>query len=429
MKKLIDWMEKYFVPFAGKLGGQKHLSAVRDGFVVIMPLIILGSFGVLFNWLQFTPDAATCPYQTFMKSTFGDNWQMFGSILVNVSFGIMSLLACASIAYSFGRMNGDNPLANTVVAVASLLALTNFANGGIPLAWLGARGLFLAIFVALISSELFTRLSKSDKLVIKMPEGVPPAVSKSFASMLPSFIVIGLFAGLKILSIHYGIEDIHQMLFDVIQKPLLKLSNTIGAAILIVFLNSLLWSFGLHGSNILAPITGSLFLPASQANLEAYQAGQVVPNVVTLQFFETFVFMGGAGATICLIVAILMFAKKKEHKVIGKIGTAPGIFNINEPLMFGLPIVLNPIFIIPFIITPVVLAIVTYFAISSGMVPKTIAIVPWTMPPIFSGYLATGSIRGSILQMINITIGVLIYTPFLIMSARQKMASEDVVEV
>ncbi len=416
MKKFMDWMEKHFVPLAGRVGTQKHLSAIRDGFVVVMPLIILGSFGVLINYLQFTSDAATDPYQTFMAGLLGPNWQMLGNILSNVSFGVLSLLVCASVAYNFGKQNGKDPIATAIVALASLLAVTNMVNGGIPLAWLGARGLFVSIFVALGSADLFNRLLGNEKLIIKMPDGVPPAVARSFAALLPSFIVVVLFGLIKVTTLKFGIEDIHLSIYNMIQGPLGGLSNTVGAAVLLVFLNSLLWSFGLHGSNILAPITGSLFLPASEANLAAFQAGLTPPNVVTLQFFETFIFMGGSGATICLVLAILAFSKKKEQKMIAKLGSAPGIFNINEPIMFGLPIVLNPIFIIPFVLTPVVLTFITYFAISTGLVPKTIAIVPWTMPPVFSGYLATGSIRGSLLQIVNIATGIFIYLPFLLMS-------------
>lgn len=412
MKGFIAWMEKYFVPIAAKVGSQKHLVAIRDGFVVIMPLIILGSFGVLINYMQFSSDVATCPYQNFMARTFGKNWQMFGTLLSTATFGMLSLIVTASVAYNYGKRY-DNGIASAVVAIVSLFAVTNVVDGGLPLSWMGARGLFVAIFVSLVSSEVFNRLMGNKRLLIKMPEGVPPAVAKSFASLLPSFIVVILFALLKVITVKFGISDIHQLIYDGIQGPLSGLSNTVGAAAFLVFLNSLLWSFGLHGANILSPVMGSLFLPASEANLAAYQAGVTAPNVVTLQFFETFVYIGGAGATFCLVLALLAFAKKPEHKYIGKLAAAPGVFNINEPVMFGLPIVLNPVFIIPFIVTPIVLTFTTYFAIASGLVPKTIAIVPWTMPPIFSGYLATASIRGALLQVVNIAIGVVIYLPFI----------------
>jgi PTS system cellobiose-specific IIC component len=262
------------------------------------------------------------------------------------------------------------------------------------------------------------------RLVIKMPDGVPPAVGRSFAALLPSLIVLVIFGFLKIALVAIGIPDIHQFIFELIQKPLIGLASSLPAALLVVFLVHLLWFFGLHGTNILLPITSALFLPLMEANVKAFQAGQAAEHIVTSSFFDTFVYMGGAGTSICLLIAILIVGKREDNKAKAKLGIAPAAFNINEPVLFGMPLVLNPIYVIPFILLPVVLTITSYAAIAIGLVPKTVAIVHWTMPPIISGFLATGSVMGIVLQLINIAIGIIVYMPFVLVAEKHAREME-----
>jgi PTS system cellobiose-specific IIC component len=253
-----------------------------------------------------------------------------------------------------------------------------------------------------------------------MPEGVPPAVGRSFAALLPSLITLVLFGFFTVFLAAIGIPDLHKFIFEIIQKPLLGLASSLGAALFVVFLVHLLWFFGLHGTNILLPITSALFLPLMDANVKAFQAHQAAPNIITSSFFDTFVYMGGAGTSVCLLIAILLKGKREENKSKAKLGVGPAVFNINEPVLFGMPLVLNPIYAIPFILTPLVLTVVSYAAIASGIVPRTIAMVHWTMPPIISGFLATGSVTGIILQIVNILIGIVIYLPFMMVAEKHE---------
>lgn len=414
MKKIMEFLEKYFVPFAGKIGSQRHLVAIRDGFVAIMPLILVGSLAVLFNNLPIPG------WGDFMKGVFGENWNSFGGTLWNGTFAIMSLLVVFSISYNLAKSYDKDGLAAGVVSFGALLMLYagSAKDWALPYPYLGAQGLFVALFVSLVATEIFVKLMGSKKLVIKMPDGVPPAVGRSFAALLPSLIVLVLFGLLKIVLSTVGIPDIHQFIFELIQKPLLGLASSLPAALLVVFLVHLLWFFGLHGTNILLPITTALFLPLMEANVKSFQAGEAAQNIVTSSFFDTFVYMGGAGTSICLLIAILIVGKRQENKAKAKLGIAPAVFNINEPVLFGMPLVLNPIYAIPFILLPVVLTVISYFAMAIGIVPKTIAIVHWTMPPIISGFLATGSVMGIALQLVNIAIGILIYMPFVLVAEK-----------
>lgn len=420
MKKIIEFMEKHFVPVAAKFGSQRHLVAIRDGFVAIMPLIVLGSFAVLINNFPWTA------YQDFMKKVFGESWTSFGGNIWNGSFAIMSLLVAFTIAYSLAKSYNSNALGAGALSFGCLLMLYNGSanDWALPYAFLGAQGLFVAIFVALVSTEIFVHLLANKRLVIKMPESVPPAVSKSFAALIPGAITLIVFSLFRIFLVAVNIPDIHNTIFTVIQQPLMGLADSLGAALIIVLLVHLLWFFGLHGGNIILPVTSAIFLPLMTANIEAFQAGKEIPNVITSGFFDSFVYMGGAGTTICLLIAMFIAAKRKENRSIAKIGIAPGIFNINEPVLFGVPLVLNPIYVIPFILTPVVITIISWFCITVGLVPKTISVPTWTIPPILNGFLATGSWRGAVLNLVCIIIGVGIYLPFVFAAERYQAKTE-----
>jgi len=412
VKGLINFLEVKFVPVAAKIGAQRHLVAIRDGFVALMALLIIGSMAVLINSLPIPA------YQDFMTGVFGDTWKSFGGNLWMGSFAIMSLLVVFSIANSLAKSYDSDPLAAGIVSFASLMTVTSFGAEA-PYQWTGALGLFVSILVALLATEIFTRLLGNDKLVFKMPEGVPPAVAKSFAALLPAIITLSIFSAFKMITVAIGIENIHAFVYNTIQAPLSTVANTLPSAIFIAFVNHLLWFFGLHGSNILEPIMQSVYLPALEANALALEAGKVLPHIVTKPFFDAFVYMGGSGTTIALIIGIFIASKRKHHRSLANMSFAPGLFNINEPMMFGFPIVLNPVLIIPFILTPVTLTIFSYLMTAAGVVPKTVALIPWTTPPIIGGWLATGGHpMGAILPIINIAIAVVMYMPFIIMLER-----------
>lgn len=418
MNRFIEFMEKYFVPFASKVGSQRHLVAIRDGFVIIMPLMILGSMAVLINNLPI--DA----YQDFLTSLFGgDIWKNFGGNLWEGTFQVISLLSAFTIAYQLARSYNKDALSAGIVSVAALIILMEpISEGtGLPIMWAGAQGLFIAIITALVSTEIFVRLLGNKRLIIKMPDGVPPAVAKSFSSLFPSMITLSVFALFEVLMLAANIPDIHQSFYELIQAPISNLSNTLFAAILIALLIHFLWFFGLHGSNMMEPIMQAVYLPAIEANAAAYKAGEAIPYIVTKPFFDAFMYLGGTGATLALITAVFIAGRRHKHYYsISKMSTAPGLFNINEPILFGFPIVLNPILFIPFIVTPVVLTVISYTAISIGLVPETIAFIPWTTPPVIGGFLATGSWKGAALAIFNFVIAVVMYLPFIRIAVRMQ---------
>lgn len=415
MKKFFDWMEEHFVPIAAKIGSQRHLVAIRDGFASITPIIMAGAFAVLFNNLGWEP------YQNFMNWLLPANWKDFGGGVWNGTFAIMSLLIVFTISYHLAKSYEKDGLSAGIVSLAALLILYKpTKDGALSMDFLGGQGLFVALIVALIATEIFVKLVGNPKLIIKMPEGVPPAVAKSFAALLPSIIVLAITAAVKQIFAAIGVADIHQALFLVIQAPLQGVMGSLGGLLVLVLVQQFLWFFGLHGSNILAPIINAVLLPLTEANVRAFKNGVNPEHIINSQFLDSYVNMGGSGATIALLIAIFIIGKKsKTQKTIANLSIAPGMFNINEPVIFGLPIILNPIYFIPFILAPLASGIIAYVLTFIGFAPKVVVMAHWTTPPILGAIISTNSIRGGITALICMAVSIIIYMPFVHMATKK----------
>ncbi|WP_297436024.1 PTS sugar transporter subunit IIC [uncultured Clostridium sp.] len=417
MQKFFDLMEKYFVPHAAKIGSQRHLVAIRDGFVTISPIIMAGAFATLLNNIGFEW------YQNFMNSILPANWKDFGGAISAGSLAIMAVLASCTIAYHLAKGYGKDGLGAAMLSLAcNMLLFAPTANGNLPMTYLGGSGLFVAITVALLATEIFVKLSSSSKFIVKMPEGVPPAVAKSFAALIPTIMIIAITAMVKYLFTNVGVTDIHEALFNIIQSPLQHVIGSVWGMIALVLIQQLLWFFGLHGSNILAPIIGAVLLPLTQANMTAALAGEAPLHIINSQFLDSFVNMGGSGTTIALILAIYIGGRKsKTQMMIAKLGTAPGMFNINEPVIFGMPLVLNPMYFIPFVMAPLVSGLIAYFATVAGIMPIVTIQASWTTPPVLGAILSTNSIMGGVVAVFCIIVSIFIYLPFVKMAAKQEV--------
>jgi PTS system cellobiose-specific IIC component len=423
MNKFFEWMEEHFVPAASKIGSQRHLVAIRDGFATITPIIMAGAFAVLFNNLGFEW------YQNFMNWLLPASWKDWGGAIWNGSFGMMSIFVVFTISYHLARSYDKDGLAAGIVSTAAAFILyAQTKDGTLPMTFLGSQGLFIAIIVALVATEIFVKLIGNPRLVIKMPEGVPPAVSKSFAALVPSIIILAISAGVKELFIFIGVPDIHQALFFTLQKPLQGIAGSLGGVLVIVLLVHILWFFGLHGSNILAPVINALLLPLLLANTDAIKNGLQPENILNSQFLDSYVNMGGAGTSIALLIAIFILGKKSgaQQRAIAGLGLAPGCFNINEPVIFGMPIVLNPMYFVPFVLAPVVSLLIAYILTAIGFVPKVSILASWTAPPILGAIISTNSIMGGVTALICLVVSVLIYMPFVYAAGRQAVSGEEV---
>jgi len=393
---------------AGAIGSQRHLRALRDGILLSMPLIIIGSFFLILGNLPING------YTDWLAKI--ELAPVFNKI-VNGSFGLMAIIAVFGIARSLADHYEVDGVSAGVVALASFVIVTPDVvaktGSGIPYAFVGSGGLFVAILIGLISTEIF-RFFVQKNFTIKMPEGVPVAVEKSFAALIPGFMVILVWSLVYLLLGLAGVDNIHTLLTGILGKPLGALGSSLWGTLIIIALNSLFWFVGIHGANTINPVIQPIWLQNTDANRIAFQAGHALPHIVTNEFMMNFVWMGGGGTTIGLVICLWLFARSKNNKAMGSLSVAPGVFNINEPVLFGLPVVLNFKLLIPFVLTPMVTAVITYFSMATGLVAKPAGIVvPWTMPPVISGYLATGGkISGAVIQLITLALSVGIYYLF-----------------
>ncbi len=426
---MFKFLEEHFVPIAAKIGGQRHLVAIRDGFASLMPIIMAGSFAVLINALPIPG------WDKFLATTLGVQLRTMNGTIWWGSLAMLSIFITFSVAYNLAKSYDSNGLQAGLLSVASFLimipqapllglpegvtladgAVTANFWGNINVGYTGAQGMFVGMLVALVATEIFVRLSKADVLVIKMPEGVPPAVSKSFAALFPGMILLAIMAIACMLLGQAADHNIFATITKYVGAPIKSATDSLGSALAIVFLQQFLWFFGLHGPNILGGVVEPILLQLLDENMKAVASGQIPPHIITKPFLDSFVHLGGSGATITLLGALFFAGKRKQNREIAKLGVAPGLFNINEPVIFGFPIVLNPVLFVPFVFGPLVLTTIAYFATWVGLVPRTIAMVPWTFPPVIGGFVATASIQGGILALVNLIVGFVIYLPFVIM--------------
>ena len=430
---MFDKLEKMFIPLAEKIGKNKYLLSIRDGFLVSMPLLIAGSFFLLI---------ANFPipgWTDFWANIFGENWIKFMSKPTDATFAIMSIIVVMGIGYSFaGHMNVDKIFGGAISLVSFFLLMpyeiivngdllvsgTDTVVSGLPLKWVGSSGIFIGMIVAFLSVHIYSFAVKKG-WVIKMPEGVPPTVAQSFAALLPATFVIFIIFLINIGFSLTPFNNAFNFIYEMLQIPLLNLGNSLWAMVIAYIFLHMFWFFGVNGGSVVGAVYNPVLQTLSAENLEAFRNGQEIPNLISQQFQDLFATFGGAGSTLSLLIAMLLFCNSKRIKNLGKLSLLPGIFGINEPIIFGLPIVLNPIIFIPFLLVPTFNIIVSYIVMNIGLVPYPTGIpITWTTPIVISGFLSTGW-QGAILQIILLICGVFIYMPFIKMIDKQFLKEEE----
>lgn len=417
---MMQKLEKLLMPIANVLSKNKVLSAIRDGFLITVPITIVGSIFLLI---------ANFPLEGFlnlMTSIFGEGWDAYLGRVSAIAFDCVALLGVLSIGYCYSREKGlDNRIGGAVVALVCFLIITPqkafvtvegaaeaASFSGFQFTFLGTAGMFLAMIVAIVSVEIYAWAIKK-KLIIKLPDGVPPAVMESFAALIPSGIAMTIFFVVGIIFSHTSFEYAHYFIYQVLQTPLVGLGKMAGFEVIYQFLSTLFWFFGINGPAVTNTIFSPIHKVLTVENYEAAQAGLEMTNIFTSGFSDFFCNFGGGGSTLGLVIMMAFLAKSNRMKTLGKLSLPAGIFGINEPIIFGLPIVLNPLMAIPFILAPVVNTVIGYVATVIGFMPVTMGVqLPWTCPIIFSGFLVTGSVTGSIVQIVQLIVDVLIYYPF-----------------
>lgn len=412
-----DFMNEKVLPPILKFVNTKAITALRNGMLYTMPFTIVGSIFLLLS---------NFPVQTVADWVKDSGLGVYFDQAYGASFAIMSIFAVMGIAYSYVKNEGFEGLPagmiGLVVYLLTMRSTVTDAESGITIgnvidkSWTSGQGMISAILVGLFVGWGYSWFLKRD-IRIKLPEQVPANVANSFTALIPASVLI------TVAMIVYAIFDIVmkttvvEWIYDVIQSPMQGVTDSWGGALLLGFSTPFLWFFGEHGSTIVGGIMGPILQANSLANSDILNSGKELTlanggHIVTQQFYDQFINVTGAGMTIGLVMFMAVLARSAQYRQLGRLSLAPAFFGINEPIVFATPIVMNPIMVIPFILTPVVSSMITYFALYTGLVPLFTAIqVPWTTPPVISGFLISGW-QAALLQLIVLTIGFFIYFPF-----------------
>jgi cellobiose PTS system EIIC component len=417
------WFERYLVPPLGALASSVYLQAVRDAFIIFtLPLILAGSlFLIVAN--PPIPALATwiAPYQQAILVPF------------QLSFGLMALFLAFGVAYSLAQYRRTEAVQPGVLAMVLFLIasmpigdLTNLSLGEI-LPYLGGQGLLVGILIGILTTEVVRRF-RGSRFTIRLPKSVPSNVTRAFEALVPALLLITLIWALEwFVSSHTFVGSdgrLQQMTLPILLmrvfQPLVVVQDSYPAALLEIILMMLLWSVGIHGMNVVTAIALPFWLSTLTANATAGGHG-----IVTEPFFHIFAHLGGSGATWPLVIYMLR-SRSAQLRTVGKVALGPAVFNINEPVTFGVPMALNPIMMIPFVLVPVIIVTINYIAFSTGLVHVPVVLQPFTVPIGISGFVATGGdFRGSLLQFFDLAVSALLYYPFFRAWERILVAREE----
>lgn len=411
MKTLSSWFMNKFSPALMKFSNLKYLIALRDGMIITVPFTVFGSIFMII---------ANLPIEGWYDKTAAI--QPLLQAPVSITFGILALIVAIGMSYQTSKVNKIDPLTGTAVGtVAFLLCMLNNKLTIDP-GTLGSGGMFTAIIVAIISSEIMSFFIKRN-IVIKMPDSVPPAVANSFVSLVPGSAALLFFWLIRVL-FDIQINEVIQFIFS----PLVFGLNSFWGMEFVLFLTLLLWTLGIHGNNIIGAVASPVYLQFLTSNINQVSDGGLPTHITADGFLNFGMNIGGTGAILGLVICML-FAKSKQYKQLGRLGLVPSLFQISEPIMFGFPVVLNPTLVIPFILVPMILQGITYYLMKFGLIGMVIAQVPWTTPTILNGYLITGGDwRAPLWQIIQLVISVVAYWPFFKICDKQALKEEKLLE-
>lgn len=425
--RVLIFVENVVAPTAGKISAQRHINAIKDGFVSTMPFLIVGSLLLV---LASPPSTG---------NFFFDGWHGLIEIIgkdnilapFQLSMGIFALYAAFGIGFSLAEsyklraMNtGMLSMFAFLLAVAPMISIES-VGGVIPSTFLGGMGAFTAIICGLLVPEMQRLLIKYN-IRIKMPEAVPPKISASFDLLIPIVFISAIVMTINIFLGGYDLQ-IPSAIMKIFQ-PIVLASDSYIACLIAVLLVQLLWFSGIHGGSVVGGIIGPMLLINLGLNQDALAAGEPLPSIFINPVMDFFIFVGGAGGTWGLVV-LMMRSKATQLRTIGKMSFVPGTFNINEPVIFGTPIVMNPIYFIPWLLAPALNTTIVWLAFKTGFVAKIIAIPPWTMPAPIGAIIATNSGTAALVVLSSVVVSSIVFYPFLKVHERQLLAEEKAIDV
>lgn len=420
-----DKLQNVLLSISSKVETNKYLGSIKEAFTMFVPFIIVGSFGSMLNILVSGANglAQWVPWLSNLSPAF--------TAINFVTISCMSLPIAFLIGYKLAEKENLPQLESGLIGLLSYLAvcpntISTVVEGlknpvvvnGLGAGVIGAQGLFVSMIMSMVAVKFFGLLTNIDAIKIKMPDSVPTGVARSFNILIPIFIIITAFSVGGCLFNTFTGNYLNVWIYNIIQLPLQALANTTGGILVLALVNQLFWFLGIHGGMVIEGVRGPLSAAGLAENISAVQAGGVATNILTRGFWTSFVVVGGGGITLSLLIAIFIFSKREDHKSIAKFSLIPGICGINEPVVFGLPLVLNPIFAIPFILNSVIAAFIAVVATNIGFLTCGVLDCPPGLPVFVTGFISYG-IHGIIVQAIILIVTFIIWVPFVLMSNKQ----------
>lgn len=401
------------------MDNSRPLKSIRDGLVMLIPILLIGAFSVVLRSMPIPW------YQHFLDTFLDGVIDKIFLFLYNATLGFIAVNLTVTISISYAKkvqtVQGFN-YGPTITSLICFCIFSGVQQEGFTLSAFGAQGVFTAIVCALCASAAYCVLEKKMLHSFHLyADGADGEFNRAVVMVLPIIVVSMIFAVINVTFEKIFQVAGFQMLFaNTINHIFDKMGRSLGTMILFLVLSNVMWFFGIHGNDVLEPVSQLLFVPAIEINQQLVASGAPATEIFSKTFYDVFVLMGGSGNTLSLFLALLLFSKRRNNKRLACYSALPMIFNVNEILVFGLPIVFNPLLLIPFVLTPIVLVLFSTFVMQIGLVPIPITPVEWTTPVLLGGYIATGSVSGAVLQLVNIIIGVLIYRPFVKMYDGEK---------
>ena len=420
-----DKLQNVLLSISAKVESNKYLGSIKEAFTMFVPFIIVGSFGSMLNILVAGAKglAKWVPWLSKLSPAF--------TTINFVTISCMSLPIAFLIGYKLAEKEQVPQLESGLIGLLSYLAVCPntistvveglkdpVVSSGLGSGVIGAQGLFVSMIMSILAVKLFKVLTNIDAIKIKMPDSVPTGIARSFNILIPIFIIITVFSVAGCLFNAYTGNYINVWIYNIIQVPLQALANTTVGIVILSLVNQIFWFLGIHGGMVIEGVRGPLSAAGIAENISAVQAGGVATNILTRGFWTSFVVVGGGGITLSLLIAIFIFSKREDHKSIAKFSLIPGICGINEPVVFGLPLVLNPIFAIPFIINSAIAALIAIGATNIGFITCGILDCPPGLPVFITGFISYG-FNGIIVQAIILAVTFVIWIPFVLLSNKQ----------
>ncbi|MEA9389895.1 PTS sugar transporter subunit IIC [Acerihabitans sp. TG2] len=409
-QSMITVIEQSITPLAGRLGQQKYIIAIRDGFTAALPFMIIGSFMLVFIYPPFSADTTVGFARLWLD--FSQTYREQLMLPFHLSMGVMTFFISVGIGSSLGRqLNLEPVMAGLLAFMAFIIVAAPYADKHISTEYLSGQGIFTAIITSIYSTHVYAAL-KQFKITIRLPKEVPTGVARSFEILIPVLVIIATLHPLNLFIEAKTGMIIPEAIMHLL-APLVSASDSLPAILLSVLLCQIFWFSGIHGSLIVTGIMNPFWMANLAENQAALAAGATLPHIYLQGFWDHYLLIGGVGSTLPLVF-LLLRSKVAHLRTIGKMGIVPSFFNINEPILFGAPIIMNPMFFIPFIFVPMVNAVLAYGATKLGWLAQVVSLTPWTTPaPIGASWATNWTFSPLVMCVICMGVSCLFYLPFL----------------